>query len=410
MRSHEEYMHRALALASRGTGCTSPNPLVGCVVVNDDKIIGEGWHESYGHAHAEVNALAQATQATEKVPPGTTLYVTLEPCNHHGLTPPCTQAIIDAGIEHVVYALRDPNPKAAGGASFLEQSGISIEGGILESHAQFQNRFFLKHLATGMPFVVAKSASSLDGRIATRTGHSQWITGPMARQRSHQLRQAVDAIIVGADTVIEDNPALTVRLPESLCTEASVRNPRPVILDSRGRVPTHTKLLTNISSGNRPIVATTHQMSDSHRNALEMSGVEVMLLDANAQGLGVDPDALLKALGRRAIQSVMLEGGASVHGSFRDAGVIDEIWSFLAPMLIGGEKAPASYAGTGCDTLNQATTLHNVCLETVGDDFLIRALVNPIQGECNGEPYESVTTGCLSAAEQTSAVTDRYKE
>jgi diaminohydroxyphosphoribosylaminopyrimidine deaminase/5-amino-6-(5-phosphoribosylamino)uracil reductase len=379
-------------------------------VVHDDKVIGEGWHEHYGHAHAEVNALAQATQTTGKIPSGTTLYVTLEPCNHHGLTPPCTQAIIDAGIEHVVYALRDPNPKAAGGASFLEQSGVSVAGGLLESHARFQNRFFLKHLATGMPFVVAKSASSLDGKIATRTGHSQWITGPMARQRSHQLRQEVDAIIVGADTVIQDNPALTVRLPESLCTEASVRNPRPIILDSKGRVPIDSKLLTNISSYNRPIVATSHLMRDSHRNVLEKSGVEVMVLDANAQGPGVDPNALLKALGRRAIQSVMLEGGASVHGSFRDAGLIDEIWSFLAPMLIGGEQAPVSYAGSGCDTLNQATTLHNVSLETVGDDFLIRALVNPIQGECNDVPYESITSSCLPAVEQTTVANDQYKE
>ncbi|MBX2878392.1 MAG: bifunctional diaminohydroxyphosphoribosylaminopyrimidine deaminase/5-amino-6-(5-phosphoribosylamino)uracil reductase RibD, partial [Granulosicoccus sp.] len=324
MQSHEEYMQRALALASRGIGCTSPNPLVGCVLVHDSKIIGQGWHERYGHAHAEVNALAQATQAIGgPIPSRTTLYVTLEPCNHYGLTPPCTQVIIDAGVAHVVYALRDPNPKAAGGAHCLEKSGLSVTSGVLESQARFQNRFFLKHLATGMPFVVAKSASSLDGKTATRTGHSQWITGPLARQRSHQLRQAVDAIIVGADTVIADNPALTVRLPESLCSEDSVCNPRPVILDSKGRVPLHTKLLSNISSSNRPIVATTHQMSADHRRILELEGVEVLTLKANAHGLGVDPQALLEALGQRAIQSVMLEGGSRVHGSFRDAQLID---------------------------------------------------------------------------------------
>lgn len=375
-------MQRALKLASRGIGRTSPNPLVGCVLVHESSIIAEGWHQVYGQAHAEVVAIDQALQASGRntLPSPTTLYVTLEPCNHHGLTPPCTQAIVNAGVAKVVYALKDPNPKAAGGAAFLKENGINVVGGVLESEARFQNRFFLKHIGSKRPFVIAKSASSLDGRIATRTGHSQWITGPEARQRSHQLRQAVDAIVVGAETVIEDNPALTVRLPDTLCAEDSVRHPRPVILDSKGRVPLDAKILSNISADHRPIVATTEHISDQHRTLLESHGAEVLLLPGNRSGPGVDPDSLLTALGQRAIQSVMLEGGASVHGSFRDADLIDEVWSFVAPMIIGGKDAPASFAGTGSETLGEATFLHEISTETVGKDFLIKGLTRPLPG------------------------------
>lgn len=390
MQSHEHFMQQALALASRGVGCTSPNPLVGCVVVHDNEIIGEGWHAVFGQAHAEVNAINQALQTQAgSLPANSTLYVTLEPCNHHGLTPPCTQAILDAGVTHVVYGLQDPNPRAAGGASFLEQNGVRLVGGILEAEARFQNRFFLKYLSGKKPYVIAKSAMSLDGKIATHTGHSQWITGPQARERSHQLRQAVDAIVVGADTVIADDPALTVRLPESLCATGSVRNPRPVVLDSHGRVPLSTKLLSGESSAQRPIIATTQSMPESHRQKLESLGVEVIVLPTNTGGLGIDPAALLEALGQRAIQSVMLEGGASVHGSFRDAGLIDEIWNFIAPKIVGGKQAPGSFAGSGSDTLSQATQLVDVITENVGDDLLIRGLINPATEAPDKKPQKT---------------------
>lgn len=381
--SHEYFMHRALELAGRGVGCTSPNPLVGCVVVRDGAIIGEGWHQVYGEAHAEVNAIRDAmAQLSTGVSPiadkplqGATLYVTLEPCNHHGLTPPCTHAVQDAGIAKVVYALADPNPKAAGGALYLQDKGIEVLHGVLENEARFQNRFFLSHVARKKPYVIAKSATSLDGRIATYTGDSQWITGPESRVRAHQLRQAVDAIIVGTDTVIADNPALTTRLPESLCSNDNIRHPRPVILDSTGRVPLSSQLLSSDSLHTRTIIAASKELDDDHRRQLESRGLEVIIVESTTHGMGVDPAALLDALGQRGIQSVLLEGGARVHGSFRDAQLIDEVWAFLAPMLIGGQEAPAAYAAAGSATLADATRLHDVRLETLGDDVLVRGLV-----------------------------------
>lgn len=379
-------MQRALELAERGIGCTSPNPLVGCVIVQNDTIIGEGWHEVYGQAHAEVNAIRDAldrhtnnvgdTQTASGKPlEGATLYVTLEPCNHHGLTSPCTHAVLDAGVARVVYALADPNPKAAGGARYLQEQGIELIHGILEEQARFLNRFFISHVARKRPYVVAKSATSLDGRIATHTGDSQWITGPDSRLRGHQLRQAVDAIIVGTDTVIADDPALTTRLPESLCANKNIRHPRPVILDSTGRVPLTTQLLNGDSEHSRTIIAATDELAADHRNQLEYRGFEVMILERNPAGIGVDPVALLDALGQRGIQSVLLEGGASVQGSFRDAGVIDEVWAFIAPALIGGREAPAAYAAAGSASLSESTRLHDVRIETLGDDILVRGLV-----------------------------------
>jgi diaminohydroxyphosphoribosylaminopyrimidine deaminase/5-amino-6-(5-phosphoribosylamino)uracil reductase len=367
-------MQRALELARRGSGCTSPNPLVGCVVVRDDVIIGEGWHEVYGKAHAEVNALHAAAKSSPTALQGATLYVTLEPCNHHGLTPPCTRAIIDAGIEHVIYALADPNPRAAGGAKYLGDHGIKVSTGILDAEACYQNRFFIKHVSSNRPYVIAKSATSLDGRVATRSGHSQWITGPEARQRGHELRQAVDAILVGADTVICDDPSLTVRLPENLIDKESLRHPRPVVLDSTGRIPLTAKLL-NGSLPTRTLIATTDRMPNDHRLALESRGFDVFTVPNNTDGVGADPAAILDALGQRGIHSLLLEGGAAVHGSFRDANLIDELWTFMAPMIIGGDDARSTFAGRGSDTLGDATQLVDIHTENVGRDLLIRARV-----------------------------------
>jgi len=371
---HEHFMQRALELAIRGSGCTSPNPLVGCVVVRDDVIIGEGWHEVYGKAHAEVNALQVAQQSSPGCTQGATLYVTLEPCNHHGLTPPCTQAIVDAGIGHVVYALADPNPRAAGGAKYLAGHGIKVSTGILEADARYQNRFFLKYVASKRPYVIAKSATSLDGRVATRTGHSQWITGPEARQRGHELRQAVDAILVGADTVICDDPSLTVRLPADILDKEAIRHPRPVILDSTGRIPLTAKLLDG-TLPTRTIIVGTDQVRGDHRKVLESRGFEVLIVRGNANGIGSDPAAILDALGQRGIHSLLLEGGAAVLGSFRDANLIDELWAFIAPIIIGGEESRSTFAGLGSATLNEATQLFDVRTERLGRDLLIRSRV-----------------------------------
>ncbi|ASJ74663.1 bifunctional diaminohydroxyphosphoribosylaminopyrimidine deaminase/5-amino-6-(5-phosphoribosylamino)uracil reductase RibD [Granulosicoccus antarcticus] len=384
VQSHEHYMQYALELAARGSGCTSPNPLVGSVIVRDGIIVGQGWHARYGHQHAEVNALLNAAQNNSHpdwkadnrhaLTTGATLYVTLEPCNHHGLTPPCSQAILDAGIRHVVYALADPNPKAAGGAQWLQSQGVQVTHGVLEQEAMHQNRFFLTFLRTRRPHVIAKSATSLDGRIATRTGDSQWITGPEARARGHELRQAVDAIMVGADTVIADDPALTVRLPESVVAAEAVRHPRPVILDRTGRVPLSAALLDEKRSP-RTLIITTDQMDKDHRQTLKARGFDVFSVPPHTDGCGTSPRAVLEILAQQGIQSVLIEGGATVQGVFRDAGLIDEIWCFIAPTLIGGRNAPASFGDLGSDSLGDATTLSDVQLEVTGKDILVRAKV-----------------------------------
>ncbi|MFK7890215.1 MAG: bifunctional diaminohydroxyphosphoribosylaminopyrimidine deaminase/5-amino-6-(5-phosphoribosylamino)uracil reductase RibD [Granulosicoccus sp.] len=407
LQSHENFMQQALVLAGRGVGRTSPNPLVGCVLVHENKIIAEGWHEQYGQPHAEANAITAALRKyTGSIPADTTLYVTLEPCNHHGLTPPCTQAIIDASISHVVFAVCDPNPKAAGGGRYLEEAGVKVTSGVLEAQARFQNRFFLKHQATRQPFVITKTASSLDGKTATRTGHSQWITGTQSRQRAHLLRQAVDAIIVGADTVIADDPSLTVRLPEQLCAASCVRDPLAIILDSGGRVPLDAKLFNQTSTSRQVLVATTPAMPAAHRELLTAKGIELIVIEKNKSGAGVDPAELLNALGERSIQSVMLEGGAKVHGSFRDAGFIDEIWSFIAPVVIGGERAPASFGGIGCDTLEHATVLHHVSTETVGSDLLIRGLTTPVLACGNASPHAITSCDHWAGSDALHASTD----
>ncbi|MFK7856866.1 MAG: bifunctional diaminohydroxyphosphoribosylaminopyrimidine deaminase/5-amino-6-(5-phosphoribosylamino)uracil reductase RibD [Granulosicoccus sp.] len=375
MQSHEHFMQRALELASRGSGCTSPNPLVGCVGVREGVIIGEGWHEQYGKAHAEVNALEDVkNRGSAADTQGATLYVTLEPCNHHGLTPPCTKAIVDAGIKQVFYALADPNPCAAGGARYLASQGVEVENGPLKDEARYQNRFFLKHVATRRPYVIAKSATSLDGRVATRTGDSQWITGEAARQRGHELRQAVDAIIVGADTVLGDDPSLTVRLPETIADKNQIRHPRPIVLDSKGRIPLHVKLLDG-SLPTRTLIITSDQMQAEHRQVLTSRGYEVLTVANNAGGIGADPSAILDALGQRGIHSVLLEGGAAVHGSFRDANLIDEVWTFMAPIIIGGDSARSTFAGLGSAALSDATQLDGLHIENVGRDLLIRSQV-----------------------------------
>ncbi len=360
-------MQRALELAARASGCTHPNPLVGCVVVKNGDIIGEGWHRQAGGAHAEVDALAHAGDAAQ----GATLYVTLEPCNHTGRTPPCTHAIVAAGIRHVVFATTDTNPSAGGGAAYLAHQGIDITAGVLEDDARYLNRFFFHHVRTGLPFVVAKTATSLDGRIATHTGHSQWITGPEARQRGHELRQAVDVIMVGADTVIKDDPALTVRL-DSIGKDA--RHPQPLIFDSHGRVPLTHQLL-NGSLPTTTIVVTTERMSHEHRIALETLGNRVLVLTTNDSGARPDPQAVLKLLGDEGVQSVLVEGGPSLQGAFLDTGLINEVWSFLAPMLIGGAGAPAAFSANGAMTLDSATRLERFRSEWLGRDLLLRAMV-----------------------------------
>jgi len=363
-------MRRAIELAERASGRVAPNPLVGAVIADAHGIVGEGWHRGVGEPHAEADALRAAGPRAR----GATAYVTLEPCHHTGRTPPCTAALIDAGIARVVYAVTDPNPIASGGAAALGAAGVQVHGGVEEAAARYLARAFLHHVETARPWVIAKCAISLDGRIATRSGHSRWITGPASRLAGHRLRQSVDAILVGAGTVLADDPSLTVRLPDGDPLAESPRHPRPVLLDSHGRLPTEGRLL-NGSLGTRSL----HVVSDATaaRDAERLSGsaAELLVCPAGAHDGRVGIDELLDALGALGIQSLLVEGGARVHGAFLDADAIDEVHAFIAPMLIGGTDAPTAFAGLGAAHLRSASRLHAPSVQRLDEDIAIRACV-----------------------------------
>jgi diaminohydroxyphosphoribosylaminopyrimidine deaminase/5-amino-6-(5-phosphoribosylamino)uracil reductase len=335
------------------------------VIVRAGQIVGEGYHRGPGAAHAEVDALRVAGDAAQ----GADLYVTLEPCNHHGRTPPCTEAILAAGIARVFYTVDDPNPHVAGGgAARLAAAGVPASRGLCAQEARYINRFFFHHITTSRPYVIAKFAASLDGRIATRTGDSRWITGEAARARVHLLRNQVDAILVGAGTALTDDPALTTRLPG-----ADVRHPLRVVLDSRGRVPLHARLFSSVLPGTT-LVATTEAMPEAHRQGLSEQGVEVVTLPATPAGR-VELRALLECLGRRNVMSMVVEGGSEVLGAFFDARLVDEVWAFLAPLIIGGQAARPAVAGQGTATLADGVRLHETAIELLEGDVLLRGLV-----------------------------------
>ncbi len=362
-------MSEALALAKRGTGHVSPNPLVGCVIVKNNVIIGRGWHKKLGGPHAEVHALNDAGSEAS----GATAYVTLEPCAHVGKTPPCANALINANITTVVIAALDPNPTASGGVEALKKAGIEVITGVMKSEAEFQNRAFIHHIKYKRPWVIAKTATSLDGRIATHTGHSQWITGSAARKRGHDLRQYVDAIMIGADTLRKDDPSLTVReCWDSELSAIEAAHPLRIIVSGSGQVPLQAKALNGSLPG-QTLVATSNQMPTTTEQQLNDAGVEVWRLPATDEQIHIP--ALLEQLAPRC-QSVMIEGGAKLLGAFADAQCIDELWAFIAPKIIGGATAPGSISGRGADRLEHSLTLHNVCHESLDADWLIRGMVN----------------------------------
>ena len=352
-------MERALQLAERGRGRTSPNPMVGAVLVSAGEIVGEGFHPRAGEPHAEIFALRQAGERAG----GATLYVTLEPCCHHGRTPPCTQALIAAGVARVHLAMLDPNPLVAGrGRDQLEAAGIITVVGEREAEARILNEAYLHWITSHRPFVIAKFAASLDGKIATHTGDARWITGPAARQAAHRLRDQVDAILVGVETVIADDPQLTTRLDQ-----AEVRHPLRVILDSRGRIPDSSQVLDPALPG-RTLIATTDAMPPRRRRDLAHRA-EVLLLPA-AEGR-VDIPALLDALGERQITSLLVEGGGTVLGSFFARVPVNKVLAFLAPLIIGGQHAPTPVAGPGASCIADAWRLADVRIEQLGPDLLV---------------------------------------
>jgi diaminohydroxyphosphoribosylaminopyrimidine deaminase/5-amino-6-(5-phosphoribosylamino)uracil reductase len=351
-------MRRALALAERGRGYVEPNPLVGAVLVRDGQVVGEGWHRRYGEAHAEVNALAAAGEGAR----GATLYVTLEPCCHHGKTPPCTDALLRAGVRRVVAALEDPFPQVAGkGAASLRAAGVAVEFGVLEAEARRLNAPYLKLLATGTPYVHAKWAMTLDGKIATRTGDSKWISGSESRALVHAQRGRMDAIVVGIGTVLADDPLLTARPP-------GPRTPVRVVLDSRGRLPVTSRLAA--TTGETPTLIVTAGEPPSERAvALRRAGCSLLGLPGEQGRPAIT--ALLEELGRRRMTNVLVEGGADVLGSFVDAAAIDEVHVFVAPMLLGGAAAKTPVAGRGAEKVAEALRLTGWDVQTIGGDVLL---------------------------------------
>lgn len=358
---HEAYMRRALALAAQARGRTSPNPLVGAVVVREGRIVGEGYHQKAGTPHAEVHAL----QAAGELARGATLYVNLEPCDHYGRTPPCTEAILSAGIAEVHIAMLDPNPLVNGrGRARLEAAGLRTVVGECAAEAQELNEAFTTYITAGRPFVVAKFACSLDGKTATAGGESRWISGEAARRRVHELRDTVDAILVGAATVIADDPLLTTRLPER-----KGRHPLRVIADSRGRVPLSARVFDPALPG-KTLVAATAAWPAERCAALSERGIEVLFLPSDAHGR-VDLAALLAELGRREVVSLLVEGGGTLLDALLRARLVDKVLAFIAPLLIGGRQAPVAVGGEGFVRLADAPRLARVRVEQVGDDILI---------------------------------------
>jgi len=354
-------MARALELAARARGRTSPNPMVGAVLAKDGEIVGQGFHPQAGEPHAEIFALRQAGKRAR----GATLYINLEPCCHYGRTPPCTEALIQAGVTEVHMAMEDPNPLVHGkGRSALEAAGIRTFVGEREAQARQLNEEFIKYITTARPFVTAKFAMSLDGKIATSTGESRWITGEVARRRVHELRDVSDAICVGVNTLLADDPRLTTRLDKP-----DVKHPLRVILDSRGRAPLDARVFDPVLPG-KTIVATTAAMPAHHRAALEAQGVGVWLLPSDDEGR-VDVAALVDRLGERVVISLMVEGGGSVLASFFEGRLVDKVLAFVAPLIIGGQDAPTPVKGTGASRLSGALRLERVSVERVGEDVLI---------------------------------------
>jgi len=366
------YMRLALRLAARGAGRTSPNPKVGAVLVKRGQIIGRGWHRRAGLPHAEIEALADAARRGHSAR-GATLYVTLEPCSTHGRTPPCTQAIKDAGPRHVVVAATDPNPKHAGrGFKLLEQAGIKVTAGVLEVEAARLNAAFNHWIVHRTPFVTVKAAMTLDGKIATRTGESKWITGEQSRAYGMRLRQNVDAILVGVNTVLADNPALTVRSIPGRGPKTKVeRQPRRIVLDSAARTPLTAKLI-NDSLATRTTIVVSKSAPRKRVEALRQKvRVEIAPLRAGV----IDVRWLMRKLGREEVTSLLVEGGGEVNASFLLGGLAQRVAFFYAPKIIGGRDARKGVAGAGVSDLKDAVRLRDVAYRWLGPDLLLTARV-----------------------------------
>jgi diaminohydroxyphosphoribosylaminopyrimidine deaminase/5-amino-6-(5-phosphoribosylamino)uracil reductase len=358
--SDRAFMRKALTLARQASGLTAPNPMVGCVIVAQGEIVGSGFHPRAGEPHAEVFALREAGERAQNAD----LYVTLEPCNHQGKTPPCTQAIIAAGINRVIVGTLDPNPGVAGrGSILLEKSGIKVEIGLLEDECRKLNEYWNKFITTGRPFVTLKSAASLDGRIATKSGHSQWITNKKSRLYVHELRAAHDAILIGIGTLLKDNPRLTARIPG-----AKPRNPYRVVVDSMLRTPLDSNIFG--PDGSQRVLLATKQHEAAMVAPYRKLVKDILIIPCDSLGQ-LDLAELMKILAGRGITSVLIEGGSEINGSAIDNRIIDKICFFYAPIIVGGRGSLGMISGQGVNTIDQAVVVKDISIRHFDDDICV---------------------------------------
>ena len=356
----QDYMKRALELAKKGAGHTSPNPMVGCVVVKDGRIVTEGYHERYGEFHAERNALTRCEEDLT----GAEMYVTLEPCCHQGNTPPCTDIIIERSIGKVYVGSMDPNPKVAGkGVKILQEHGIEVETGVLEKECLALNEIFFYYITTGIPYVAMKYAMTLDGKIASCTGDSKWVTGETARHHVHELRKQYSAILAGIGTVLADDPMLNCRIEEGV-------DPVRVVCDSSLRIPLSSQLVK--TAGDIPVIVAYAKENPEKEKALLQAGVE--LISAGRDGR-VNLAVLMRELGKRKIDSVLVEGGGAIHGSLLKSGLVQKIYCYLAPKLIGGREAGSPVEGDGFSRMKDALPVKEMEILPLGEDICISGRV-----------------------------------
>ena len=376
-------MRRALRLAKRGR--TSPNPMVGAVVVRDGRIVGEGFHPRAGDPHAETFALSAASEAAR----GGTLYVTLEPCCHYGRTPPCTKAIIQAGVARVVAAMVDPNPRIQGkGLKKLQDAGIEISMGLLEDQAQRLNEAYIKYITTGLPFVRLKMAMTLDGKIATNTGESRWITGEAAGRYVHRLRAKADAVVVGIGTILKDNPRLTARSASGVQMR---RQPDRVVVDSMARTPPDAAIF---DAPGKVIIAATNRAPNERIKRLEQKGARILLLNGTAQR--VDLTALARELAARGMMNVLVEGGGELAAGFLEAKLVDAVTFLTAPKILGGREAPTAVAGIGVRSLEEAINLRDIRVRRFGEDVCIEGYVERQGPPLFRDTHQAVSESCDS--------------
>ena len=363
MNCAEKFMLRALELARRGEGRTRPNPAVGAVIVRDGRVLGEGYHPQAGQPHAEIFALRQAGESAR----GANLYVTLEPCCHHGRTGPCADAVVAAGIARVFIGTSDPNPRVSGkGMARLQESGTQVRLGILEKDCRRLIAPFAKHVTTGLPFVLLKTAMTLDGKTATATGQSQWISNPSSREYVHRLRDRVDAVMVGIGTVLKDNPRLSTRLPEG------GRDADRVVVDARLELP-ETSAVLDVAAPATTLIGTTRLAPADKVARLKERGIRVLQM-ADIDGR-VDLRALMGELGNLGMQSILLEGGGGLNSAALEAGIIDRVMVFIAPMIFGGNDGKGIFSGQGATNLHDALRLSDIRVQRFEDDILIEGEV-----------------------------------